>query len=502
MRPMNMPHSLQVSPPVATRRLSWAGLVALVTGSDLAPLPDHVRRDLERQRQQNEILVGWVQMGLVWTFALVYSLSRKTFPPDVMLHPVPWALAVYGAFTVWRLVLAHRHRLAHWMLMLSVVVDITVLMVTIWSFHIQYGQVPAFYLKAPTLLYVFIFIALRALSLSPFYVLFAGACAVSGWLVLLGVALHAPGGRDLVTRDYVQYMGSLQILVGAEVDKIISIVVVAVLLAIAARRASALLHRSVAGQAAVSQLSRFFAPEVAATIVGANEVLQPGQGHQTEAAAMFVDMRGFTRLANTLPPRELIALLGEYQGLAVPIVGRNDGSIVTYLGDGIMITFGATRPSATYAADALRTAEQLLDALGEWARSREKLGLPAPGIGIGIAAGTVTYGAIGHEGRLEYAVIGNPVNLAAKLQNHTKVEQVRALTTVDVLRRASAQGYDGRRAGDVRPARRCGGIGEPIDVVVISCMRSRGFPGWAVRALASSYHLCVPSRQTRRFDSC
>ena len=288
--------------PTSPKLYSWRGLVCRVTGSDLQALPSHVQRDLQHQRRRNEILVGWVQAALVLTFALFYSLSRKTFPPDVMLHPVPWALLVYSAFTALRLWLAYRGKLGHWMLMCSVVVDIGVLMVTIWSFHIQYGQVAAFYLKAPTLLYVFIFIALRALSLSAIYVLFAGFCAAVGWLVLLGLAIRAPGGRDLITHDYVEYMTSLQILIGGEMDKIISIAMVSVLLAIAARRASALLHRAVADQAAVTQLSRFFAPDVAATIVGANEILQPGQGRQTEAAAMFIDLRGFTRMTATLSP--------------------------------------------------------------------------------------------------------------------------------------------------------------------------------------------------------
>ena len=454
--------------PYAPLRPTWRSLRDRITGANLEVLPSYVQRSLELQRQRNEILAGWVQAAMVLIFALFYGLSRKTFSADMMFHPVPWALGVYGGFTALRLLLAYRNRLGHGMLMLSVVVDITVLMVTIWSFHIQYEQVPAFYLKAPTLLYVFIFIALRSLSLSPVYVLFAGGCAALGWLVLVDLAIYAPGGRDLITRDYVAYMSSLQILIGAELDKIISIVMVTMVLAIAASRARSLLHRSVAGQAAASQLARFFAPEIAATIVSADEILQPGQGRQVEAAAMFVDMRGFTQLASTLDPQTLIALLGEYQRLVVPIIRRNGGSIITFLGDGIMVTFGATQPSASYAADALRTSEQVLDAMGVWKAIRAAQNLAAPDVGIGVATGTVTCGTIGDEGRLEYAVIGEPVNCAAKLQNHTKVEQVRALATAEALQRAIGQGYNAARATETRLARQCAGIAEPMDLVVIA----------------------------------
>ena len=76
---------------------------------------------------------------------------------------MPYALAAYFGFTVLRLGLAYRGRLPGWLLSLSVVIDMALLMGLIWSFHLQYHQPPSFYLKAPTLLYVFIFIALRAL---------------------------------------------------------------------------------------------------------------------------------------------------------------------------------------------------------------------------------------------------------------------------------------------------------------------------------------------------
>jgi adenylate cyclase len=132
-----------------------------------------------------------------------------------------------------------------------------------------------------------------------------------------------------------------------------------------------------------------------------------------------------------------------------------------------MVTFGATRPNATYAADALQCAEAMLDALGEWAGERRRRGAPAPGIGLGIEAGPVICGAIGEEGRLEYAVIGDPVNRAAKIQNHTKAEGLRALTTLSAPETAIAQGYAPKRAPRVLPSREVSGVAAPVDLVVI-----------------------------------
>lgn len=80
----------------------------------------------------------------------------------------------------------------------------------------------------------------------------------------------------------------------------------------------------------------------------------------------------------------------------------------------------------------------------------------------------MTCGAIGDEGRMEYAVIGDPANRAAKLQKYTKAEKVLALTTPDALGRAIAQGYDAARAGEKRGARAVAGVAEPMDLVVIA----------------------------------
>ena len=446
---------------------AWRRTRDWLARADTEQMPRHVARQLDEQRRLNEILTGWVQAALVVTFTLLYTFSRKTFPPDAMLQPVPWALGFYAAFTALRLYLAYRNKLSHGLLMVSVLVDVALLLITIWSFHIQYAQPAAFYLKAPTLLYIFIFISLRVLSIAPGYVLFAGLCAAVGWTLMLGYALMEPGGHALITRDYVAYMTSASILLGGEIDKIVSILLVSVVLTVAAARARSLLYRAVTEGAAAEQLSRFLAPEVAATIVTSDEGLRLGQGRQTEAAVMFIDMRGFTRLTAELPPSDLLGLLGEYQRIAVPIIQRNGGSITTFLGDGIMVTFGAIRASTTYAADALRATEQLLDALGPWAEARARARRPAPGIGIGVTVGTVTCGAIGEESRLEYAVIGDPVNRAAKLQNHTKVENVRALATVRALEVAVRQGYDKTRATEIRNGREVAGVEEPLDLVVI-----------------------------------
>ncbi len=430
-------------------------------------MPERVEIEIRREQEQSEILIGWMQIGGVAFFAIVYSIAPKTFPPDAMFEPVPWTLAFYFVFTVIRLFLAYRRRLPGWMITLSVVIDMTALLVTIWSFHLQYEQPAGFSLKAPTLLYIFILIALRALRFEARYVVLAGAAGAVGWLVLLGYALVEGPAPGVITRDYVHYITSSDILIGGEVDKILSIVMVTAVLAVALTRARSVLIRSVTEHAAAADLSRFFAPEVARQITGSEHAVRAGQGELRDAAILYLDIRGFTPLAHRMPADDVMALLAEYQARMVPIIQRHGGSIDKFLGDGIMATFGAAMKTTTYAADALRAAGDLVESAEAWALERASAGAVAVRVGVGIAVGPVVFGAVGDSTRLEFTVIGDAVNLAAKLEKHTKVEAVRALATAAALQRAREQGYTPPAGLEIRTGRAIEGVADAHDLVVL-----------------------------------
>jgi adenylate cyclase len=432
-----------------------------------ARLPGRVESAIQDEQDSSEILVSLLQLATIAAFAVLYTLAPKGFPPGVPFEPVPVTLTVYAGFTLIRLWLAWRRRLKPWFLALSVVVDITVLMVTIWSFYLQYQQPPAIYLKAPTLMYAFILIALRTLRFEPWLVMLAGASASLGWLCLVAYAVLSEGGMQ-ITHSFATYAMSNQILLGAEFDKVVSLMMVTLILAIALLRARKLLFRAVADQLAAAELSRFFAPEVAGRIRTTDMALEPGQAELREAAILMADLRGFTPLSHRLAPREVMGLLSEYQSRVVAAVREHGGSIDKFMGDGVLASFGATQPSPSFAADALRALDALLGATAAWANERLAAGLPTPAVGAAVATGAVMFGTIGDRTRLEYTVIGDPVNLAAKLEKHTKEERVQALCTAEAYQLALAQRYVPSTPAETRPERRIAGVAAPLDLVVLA----------------------------------
>ncbi|HEY4634972.1 MAG TPA: adenylate/guanylate cyclase domain-containing protein [Rhodospirillales bacterium] len=394
----------------------WERLKVFVFGERLrSSLPERVRRSITLQQIESERLIGWVQLLLVVIFGTLYAVAPKT-AMSAGFHPVPWVLSVYFVFTLIRLVGSYRGQLPNWLLMVSVVMDMSLLMILIWSFHLQYMQPPSFYLKAPTMVYVFIFIALRALRFEPKFILVAGAAAAAGWLMLmLYVVLSNPADR-MVTRDYVTYLTSNSVLIGAEVDKILSILLVTLVLAVAIMRAERVLSRAVLEGAAAKDLSRFVSAEVADRIKTADKAIEPGDGESKIASILFTDIQGFSTVSEKLTPKELAHMLNEYFGAMSEVIAEHGGVITHFEGDLMLITFNAVSPNEDHAANAIRTAMAIQKVaggrtFGKGATLKTR---------CGINTGEIVIGAVGAKDRLTFTVHGDNVNVAARLEQLNK----------------------------------------------------------------------------------
>lgn len=412
----------------------------------------------------SEILVSWVQLAGVGLFAVLYLASHTAFTGRAGFEPVPMLLSAYGCFVLWRMRRAYAGALTVRLLSLSAVADVAVMTGAIWAFTLQYEAPPALYLKAPTLCYVFILIALRALRYDPGHVVLTGVLAAAGWLILVIIAAHAGAP---ITSDYVAYMTSLSLLWGAEFEKIAAILAVTAVLALAVARARNLLIRTAVEETAAIDLARFLDPSAARRVRGAQSALKPGDGELVAAAIMFLDLRGFSAAAATLPPREVIALLEDYQRRFVPLVEKGGGAVDKYLGDGILVSFGAARRTDRACAEALAIVPSLIAASDDWNAQRKAHGLMPLEVAVAITAGDVVHGVIGAGDRLEYTIIGDAVNVAAKLEKHAKREGARVIATQAVLDRAASQGVacTPRR---LLPMSRVEGVALPLDLAVLA----------------------------------
>ncbi len=165
-----------------------------------------------------------------------------------------------------------------------------------------------------------------------------------------------------------------------------------------------------------SNFERFFTPGLAARIASSPDALRLG-GEKRRVAILFSDIRGFTPLSEHMAPEDVAALLNEYFTVMVECVFRHGGTLDKFIGDEIMAQWGAPVTADDDAERALAAAFDMLDSLGRlnsrW--KTESSGRPELRIGIGLNVGEVFAGYVGSERRLEYTILGDPVNVASRI---------------------------------------------------------------------------------------
>jgi adenylate cyclase len=160
-------------------------------------------------------------------------------------------------------------------------------------------------------------------------------------------------------------------------------------------------------------------PAVMREMLGGN--LSPGlSGQQADVCVLFSDVRDFTTLTENMPPTVVTTVLQRYFDRMVHAVHRYDGTVDKFIGDGMMVLFGAPRKSKDPCGDAVQCALAMMKALDSLNEDFKREGLPTLTIGIGINYGTVTVGNIGSSERHNYSAIGDAVNVAARVEGLTK----------------------------------------------------------------------------------
>ncbi|HEY3178789.1 MAG TPA: adenylate/guanylate cyclase domain-containing protein [Casimicrobiaceae bacterium] len=201
---------------------------------------------------------------------------------------------------------------------------------------------------------------------------------------------------------------------------------------------------------------RFATPEVAEDLQQSGFSLG---GKRVRGSVMFSDIRDFTPLVESQPPEATIELLNTYYTLMFNVISGHGGIVSVIIGDGLMAIFGAPLPLADHCDSAVRAALEMIELIQLFNADQAKANKPQIRIGIGIASGEMVAGYTGTNERATYTCIGDTVNLASRLEGHTKIAERSIL--IDGATRA---GLRGNIALDALGPMTFRGKTQPIDV--------------------------------------
>lgn len=168
---------------------------------------------------------------------------------------------------------------------------------------------------------------------------------------------------------------------------------------------------------------RFLSDEIVRKLLDTPDGLLMG-GQKQELTILMSDLRGFTAMSEKMSPQNLISLLNHYLGEMTEIIQKHSGTIIEFIGDGILAVFGAPVESPISAEQAVAAAVEMqmkMDEINEWNKNK---GYPVLEMGIGINTGDVIVGNIGSEKRTKYGVCGSNVNLCGRIESYTTGGQI------------------------------------------------------------------------------
>lgn len=171
-------------------------------------------------------------------------------------------------------------------------------------------------------------------------------------------------------------------------------------------------------------------------------------GNRREMSVLFSDIRGFTTVTESGQPEELVAQLNEYFSRMVDVVFRHRGTVDKFVGDMVMALFGAPLDDPDHAENAVRTAVEMVRELGELNAKWDAEGRAQLDIGVGVNSGEMIAGNIGSSSIMSYTVIGDNVNLGARLESLNKDYKTRIIIS-DATRARLTGTYDLQPLGDV-----------------------------------------------------
>ncbi len=316
----------------------------------------------------------------------------------------------YGAASVVAILAVALRRAPSWFPAVYVVID-AVLVLALFHTHVfSAAERLDHRLTAPTFAIGFLFLAQVSLRLRPRLVLAFSAVVVVGWLLVLTTTVILSFRLGAATsHDWSMLAEEAALATAFGFAAFVSYLLTC--------DHNAQVRAAIETERRRGRLARFFSPAVVAELQ--NVAAVPALTLR-DAAIMFVDLRGFTRLSETARPEDLADLLSGYRTIVSNVVFAHGGTVDKFIGDGVMAVFGFPRPAPDDRRRAMACAVATARALAVWREDRARSGRSAPWFGIGIHAGEVFGGVLTGGCHDEFTVFGDAVNVAERLEGMSK----------------------------------------------------------------------------------
>ena len=302
---------------------------------------------------------------------------------------------------------------------------------------------PQFSLRFGNFIYFFVLLAGLTYLYRPALVLWGGVSAALCWSVGIAILASLPGAviTTPVGDDRAVLLGTLAdpsfIDLGIRLQEVIVLLLTAGMLALAVSRSRSIALRQADLASERTNLARYFPRKTVDLLARRSNPLSQPREHK--AAVLFADLISFTNWAEDRPAQETISVLRQVHELLADTVFRHDGTLDKFIGDGLMATFGTPEPTERDAVNALTAAVEMADVFRIWKESKQGTDAGDLELAIGVHYGTIILGDIGTSRRMEFAVLGDTVNVASRLERANREIGCHLIVSTALVEAAEAE---------------------------------------------------------------
>ncbi|SEF07677.1 adenylate cyclase [Rhizobiales bacterium GAS188] len=379
-----------------------------------------------------------LSLGAVFAITVVAHAQRDDAVLSVQIAAAATTLVAYLGLGALSYHVAVPHRFRSWMPWAFVTGDAGFLLINVGLKVFMTGIGGDDLASFPELWFAPLVLAFGALQYNPARLAYATALLAGGLVAIAAVGSPFDALTDTPPAAIGRFFDA-----PPNIMRLAMLAAAGAILVAAAARMRSLLQRAIDETRRRANLTRYLPAEIADQLAESG-LAALREGRRQAVAVMFVDIRGFTRRAETMDPAATGRLLADFRRFVVATATRHEGIVDKFIGDSAMLVFGLPSPRPDDARRALNCALALLAGTpGGWARDLETGGSGAIEIGIGLHAGDAFCGAVGDEARLEFSVLGDTVNVAARLEQETKTVGLRLVVSRNFLATAG-ETADGR----------------------------------------------------------